>query len=125
MGFKWQQYVELAGELISGRFTNTSRQARHRAAISRAYYGAFIPTRDAMQRRLSKCYGRVDVHAAVRKDLESSESQVCNDIGLFLATMARRRKNADYEADWREDDQETALDQLSKANKVLELLDKV
>lgn len=125
MSFVWQQYIDLSRELIDGRLNSASERARLRAAISRAYYGAFIPTRDAMEKKRGKRYLPHSVHRDLKADLQFSDSDVCNDIGVLLASMKRRREKADYEACWTQDDERTARQQLYDAQQVLELLSKL
>jgi uncharacterized protein (UPF0332 family) len=124
MSFDWQQYLDLAAELIDGRLNNTSQQARHRAAISRAYYGVFIPTRDAMEKKLGKRYEPTSVHRAVRADLQSSDADACNSLGVLFGAMVKRRVDADYDAR-SQDDEKMALKQLSDARRALKLLNEI
>lgn len=125
MSFDWQHYLDLAGELIDGKLSNASKRARYRAAISRAYYGALIPTRDAMEEKLGRRYDSKRIHKDVQADLQSSDSDVCNALGVLFATMVSRRVSADYRSDWTRDDERTALQQLSDARRAMELLSRV
>lgn len=89
MSFDWNQYIILANKLIE----NNPQEAEIRSAISRAYYGAFIPCRNY------KGYGKTtkDIHQKVIDDFKKSDIQEGVSLGNFLDSLRSKRNNADYD----------------------------
>ena len=65
MRFDWYEYLVLAWQLLGGRGFRAIPEALERAAISRAYYAAFIIARNYLQDVQGDQIGRRDAHQYV------------------------------------------------------------
>lgn len=100
MRFDWYDYLTLARELADPDPGSTVPEARHRSAISRAYYAAFKIAPDYLQRQQPGiAVVRGDIHTYVRERLEFSPSAELRGIGIALDRLRRERNRADYEPD--------------------------
>jgi hypothetical protein len=91
--FDWKEYVELARSVttLAGTF---SSEARERAGVSRAYYGAFCHARNYAQAILQyKPFNDGRDHKEVREHLRRKNM---TPVAIDLDQLHRLRKKCDY-----------------------------
>jgi uncharacterized protein (UPF0332 family) len=92
--FDWQDYIELADELVDGPL-DVSAEAQWRAAASRAYYGAFCMARNALESEAHTFPETGRAHRDVRRTLQKDPDR--KKLGETLNRLHERRKAADYD----------------------------
>lgn len=100
MSFDWREYGALAEDLAAGRAPVASREARARAAVSRAYYGVFCRARDYLVRLGEVSHSRHDehqLHRRVADALAFSTDGRRRDVGKRLRAMRDERNRCDYD----------------------------
>ena len=102
MSFDWAEYLALAEELSGAPVSRPAagRDARQRAAVSRAYYAGFILARN----RLRDVDGvRVPAgsnpHAFVARDYRRAGDPMRTRIGIDLGWLRVARNRCDYDDD--------------------------
>jgi uncharacterized protein (UPF0332 family) len=112
----WNQYIKVAEELSQG-----TTQGHYRAAISRAYYGAFNIVRE----KLGFAGVIKDVHATIvhrlRTDYTSTKR---NTLGHNLGSLRDKRNKADYESAITYSDTQ-ALQEIMNAKGIIKLVDEI
>lgn len=96
MTFNWSEYLNLAREL-AGKSTNvSSEEAKLRSAISRAYYAAFIQTRNFLRDRDQITIPREKTHKYVIEQFQNSADEKRRKVGEKLQRLRDFRNQADY-----------------------------
>lgn len=100
MSFSWSHYLNLAQELaeISGKPSN--KEAKLRAALSRAYYAAFNIARDHLRYKEGRTIPADDAHWYIINQFKNSRDKIRVDIGFELDRLRRLRNRADYDSDF-------------------------
>lgn len=93
MTFNWSEYLNLAQELAQA----TTDEAKLRAAISRAYYAAFIKARNFLQEREGLTIPTENTHKYVINQFKNSSDPVRIKIGRRLLRLRGFRNQADYD----------------------------
>jgi len=95
--FSWLSYLEVA-EYLLGR----QGQGFRRSAISRAYYGILIHTREVLQQHSGSSFsiGR-EIHQEVISSLQSDSRPEVIELGNKLDELRKERNRADYRTDAR------------------------
>ena len=105
MAFNWSEYLAVArwlaanaGQAAVGG-TQPSEEAMHRAAISRAYYGAFGSAMALLvsRREYTPQIDGTD-HGLVAAHFRQHNSPTRKNIGQALTRLRDRRRRADYDA---------------------------
>ncbi len=96
MSFVWQEYLELARDLLAPSPNAAQVEARLRCAISRAYYAAFCTARNHLSDRERHRIPRLRAHQYVRDRFLSSEP-VRQRIGTKLDEWRIKRNKVDYD----------------------------
>jgi len=125
MSFDWREFYNLACNLSGGSGTKACDEARHRTAISRAYYSVFIVTRNELQKILRKRYSIRGVHIAVREDLAAGPKKSWTELAAVLDTMSEHRCNADYDDELKNRPEVLVPLQLQAAREGLKLVSKL
>jgi uncharacterized protein (UPF0332 family) len=82
MSFDWLQYLNVARELAGTATTPANQEAKLRAAISRAYYAAFINARNHLRDKEGILIPKTSVaHKYVSDRFESSPDAVRQSLG--------------------------------------------
>ena len=121
MSFDWQQLVEIARQLAQQADKEpTQAEALRRAAISRAYYGAFCHARNYAVDYLGySVKGFGDDHGALRAHLRrkrrGGDAQRLDDLRQW-------RNDADYADELPWDSEEVAAEAIREAEKVFKSL---
>ena len=98
MSFDWSEYLKLARALVGKAVRQANREARLRAAISRAYYAAFCKCRNYLRDYKGHTIpigGRA--HQYVQNEFKKSLDRVRKRIGYNLERLRSDRNKADYE----------------------------
>ncbi|HAZ46829.1 MAG TPA: hypothetical protein DDW76_30770 [Cyanobacteria bacterium UBA11369] len=93
MTFNWSEYLNLAQELAQ----QTTDEAKLRSAISRAYYAAFIKSRNFLQEREGLTIPTENTHKYVINQFKNSSDPVRIKIGRRLLRLRGFRNQADYD----------------------------
>ncbi|WP_250125350.1 hypothetical protein [Chroococcidiopsis sp. CCMEE 29] len=97
MSFDWSEYLNVAKELAGTATTPANQEAKLRAAISRAYYAAFIKARNHLRDREGLLIPTTgDAHSYVSNRFELSLDPIRQSIGEKLQRLRRFRRQADY-----------------------------
>ena len=88
MSFNWNDYVDLAEDLL-----NRTEESCFRSSISRAYYGVFCTVRNI---KGYNNYAGPDVHWKVINEYKSSRDKKEQNIGRILDKLRKARNDADY-----------------------------
>ena len=98
MSFDWEDYLHLASELSQQSSNGTFEEAKKRAAISRAYYAAFIKARNKIFPKAGKPprYYRGGSHNYYI-EYYLDEGHIGREVQNKLQSLKRRRKKADYD----------------------------
>lgn len=94
--FDWEEYLNLAKDLVARNIAQSQEDAILRSAISRAYYAAFhkakalAPSSHFISRGFSS-------HREVIDFLQRSQNVVERQLGVDLDRLRRNRVKADYE----------------------------
>jgi uncharacterized protein (UPF0332 family) len=97
MSFDWSQYLNVAKELAGVATTPANQEAKLRAAISRAYYAAFINARNHLRDKERHSIPTTgDAHRYVSDQFDFSPDSVRKLVAEDLVRLRRYRKQADY-----------------------------
>lgn len=97
MSFDWSEYLNVAKELAGTATTPAKREAKFRAAISRAYYAAFIKARNYLRDKEGYSIPTTsDAHGYVSQQFELSVDLVRKTLGENLVRLRIYRRQADY-----------------------------
>ncbi|MCS6889062.1 MAG: hypothetical protein NZQ09_12715 [Chloroflexus sp.] len=95
MAFDWREYLALAKELAGDASASYSVEAARRAAISRAYYGAFCFARNVAQAKEGFIpSGSADDHRYLRDHFQKHGRLA---VASQLNRLRQWRNNCDYE----------------------------
>lgn len=97
--FDANEFLVLADDLLA---TDASSEARQRCVIGRAYYAAFLLTREYLIAQGHK-FNRNTVHQDVWNDMASLRSPVRNSISVAGKRLRDWRNSADYDLVYRSD----------------------
>src|SRR5205809_322908 len=92
--FDWVEYLNLAKELVNDERLTSSREAKLRSAISRAYYAVFHKARSIVL-PANKSIG-FNSHQEVIDTLQRSDDSAQRQMGVNLARLKVHRVKADY-----------------------------
>ncbi len=98
MSFDWSDYLTLAHDMRTTADSSSTREARLRSCVSRAYYAAFCKARNYL--RDEKGYQfptTATAHALVRKAFQRSSDAKRRQIGRALNRLRIDRNKADYD----------------------------
>lgn len=102
MSFSWEDLLSLAEELAEAPSGDGLREAKHRSAISRAYYAAYHRALNyyrvkhrGLPPRASRGGGW---HEALCEALRDSADAVEQEVGDLLTDLKGNRHDADYKA---------------------------
>jgi uncharacterized protein (UPF0332 family) len=125
MSFSWRDYLSLANELSGRRARPYSPDARSRAAISRAYYAAFIEARNFLRDRDGiSVPNDGSVHNFVISSFRASSQRQRVIIGEHLERLRSYRNYADYQ-DIMFRLNQRVNESLTLANRVINTLDRL
>jgi len=97
MSFDWSQFLNVARELAGTANTPANQEAKLRAAITRAYYAAFIKTRNYLRDQEGHLIPPTgDAHSYVSQQFELSVDPVRKTLGENLSRLRVYRRQADY-----------------------------
>lgn len=97
MSFDWSESLNVAKELAGVTTTPANQEAKLRAAISRAYYAAFIKARNHLRDKEGHSIPkRSDAHRYVSEQFQISSDPVRKTLAEKLARLRRFRNQADY-----------------------------
>ncbi len=97
MSFDWSEYLNVAKELAGVETSAASEEAKLRAAVSRAYYAAFIKAWNHLRDKEGLVIARTSqAHRDVSKQFENSTDAVRRSWGEKLLRLRDFRRQADY-----------------------------
>ena len=97
MTFDWSQYLNLAKELGGFASPPANQEAKMRAAISRAYYAAFMLAKNHLRDREGLSIPKTaDAHRYVSEQFALSPEPVRKLVGEKLIRLRLYRNQADY-----------------------------
>lgn len=97
MSFDWLEYLDLAQQLTRSTTGPSSREARLRSAISRAYYAAFCKARNHLLKKGPiPNEKKINMHKYVREQFMGSPDKARKKIGADLNRLRTDRNKADY-----------------------------
>jgi len=97
MSFDWSEYLNLAKELVGQASTPANQEAKLRAAISRAYYAAFLNAQNYLRDKEGHSIPTTgDAHGYVSQQFELSVDPVRRTLGENLVRLRIYRRQADY-----------------------------
>lgn len=97
MSFDWSQYLNVAKELTGDKTTPANQKAKLRAAISRAYYAAFIKARNHLRDQEGHLIPTTGVaHRYVSDQFDLSPDPVRQVVVEDLVKLRIYRRQADY-----------------------------
>lgn len=97
MSFDWEEYHKVAVMLSESNDSSCSAEARHRAAISRAYYAALNTAKQyVIQAHGVKPRRGNNSHKWVLDQIETAWDPRAADVHQKLNKLRRLRTNADY-----------------------------
>lgn len=95
MSFDWSQYLNVARELAGTATTPANQEAKLRAAISRAYYAAFINARNHLRNQEGILIARTSAaHKYVSDQFECSSDTVRQSLGKKLLRLRDFRRTS-------------------------------
>ncbi len=99
MSFDWTEYFNLAKELSGQKGIVVSKEAKLRAAISRAYYAAYCKARNYLRDVIkdSQIPKGPNVHKYVVNKFKSDNRKNYRKIGINLDRLRIDRNKADYD----------------------------
>ena len=101
MPFDWHEFFKLAGELAEDLCRESlgcsSREAKLRSSISRAYYYSFCEVRNYLLERKKITFEMSQSHKDVIIFLLTSDDKKEWKIGQYLSEMRDIRNDADYD----------------------------
>ena len=127
MQFDPQGFIEYAEEILqslaqSSTSHQSMEQAKVRTSISRAYYGAYLFTREKLcSTGKFEPTGRPSDHGTIVGVLKGSGP---DDIGAKLDSLRKKRNDADYKLDLSEMTQKSAAHWINIARQIMALLQK-
>lgn len=86
----------LLGDLLSG-LAGPYPEGRHRTAVSRYYYAAFLDARGRLSRQVRLSFPRDHVHDNVEKAFSYAPEKELKTVGLLLRDLRKSRHKADYD----------------------------
>ncbi|MFA6090003.1 MAG: DNA-binding protein [Candidatus Woesearchaeota archaeon] len=113
MAFNWPDYITLAKRLN----TSSSTECEVRSATSRAYYGAFCFCRNKKGLNTDRSH---DIHNKIITTYKESDNQCEYTIGNTLATLRKKRNDADYDGLCKHTWQQTNID-IKNAESIINL----
>lgn len=96
MSFCWDNYIQLAEELLDNSKNNIIEEAYLRTSISRSYYGVFCLARNYLINIKQIQIPVRDTHNFVKSVFVSSTNENEKKVGEYLKNLWRQRKKADY-----------------------------
>lgn len=108
MSFPWIEYLHLAENLAETGTHSVSRDAKKRAAISRAYYAAYCLARDKQWGADAEPPDGGESHTVLIRELIQSGG-VKGQVGNDLQRLKTQRKRADYMGYFSDLDQQTSF----------------
>lgn len=97
MSFDWWQYLNVAKQLAGITTTTANQEAKFRAAISRAYYAAFLKARNHLRDREGYSIPRTsDAHKYVSDQFNLSSEPLRQLVAEKLVKLRLYRRQADY-----------------------------
>jgi len=125
MSFDWNLYISLAAKLIAEAGKFAERESCLRAAISRAYYGAFGLAARVAHREGLLLKGEAKDHKKLSRYFSEAPSPVRKRIGTELARLRKDRNLADYKGRIRRNLYRQALFSLERARQIAQALQKL
>ena len=96
--FNWEQYISLAEKILDSDDISSLKEAAQRAAISRAYYGAYCLARNlAINNNWVTNSTDKNMHSKVINFYINSTEKIKRDIGTNLRRLRKDRNDVDYE----------------------------
>ncbi|MCC5627774.1 HEPN domain-containing protein [Nostoc sphaeroides CHAB 2801] len=97
MSFDWSEYLKVAKELAGAATTSANQEAKFRAAISRAYYAAFIEARNYLRDQQGHSIPTTgNAHKYVSDQFDISPEPQRQLLAKELAKLRLYRNQADY-----------------------------
>jgi len=97
MSFCWDNYLQLAKELLNSSKNNVIKEAYLRTSISRLYYGIFCLARNYLINQKNITIPSINTHKFVHDEFNNSQDTNEKLIGQYLLNLWRYRKKADYD----------------------------
>ena len=97
MSFDWNEYLLLAKKLAGDSDVLSSKEAKMRSAVSRAYYAAIIQARTKISELTGENYPHGNTHAWTIKKYNAHPNPLAKSIGSRLKRLKKRREKADYD----------------------------
>lgn len=93
-----QAYVRISQHLLSTPVSDCSDCSRYNSSVNRAYYGAFLSTRQVLERDHQKDFDErsTSSHQDVLNELLALDAWWADDIHDLLKGMKKKRELADY-----------------------------
>ena len=97
MSFDWAEYLNVAKELVGVATTPANQEAKFRAAISRAYYAAYVTARNYLRDQEGILIPKTsDAHKYVSNQFKLSSDLARKSVGEKLDRLREYRRQADY-----------------------------
>jgi uncharacterized protein (UPF0332 family) len=97
MSFDWSEYLRVAKELAGLATPPANQEAKLRAAISRAYYAAFVKARNHLRDKQGHAIPKTgDAHRYVWEQFDLSPDPVRQTVAENLIRLRKYRRQADY-----------------------------
>ncbi|BBD69375.1 hypothetical protein NIES4072_32940 [Nostoc commune NIES-4072] len=97
MNFDWSEYLKVAKELAGAATTSANQEAKFRAAISRAYYAAFIEARNYLRDQQGHSIPTTgNAHKYVSDQFDISSEPQRQLLAKELVKLRLYRNQADY-----------------------------
>jgi uncharacterized protein (UPF0332 family) len=97
MSFDWSEYLRVAKELAGSATPPANQEAKLRAAISRAYYAAFVKARNHLRDKQGHTIPKTgDAHRYVWEQFDLSPDPVRQTVAENLIRLRKYRRQADY-----------------------------
>lgn len=98
MTFEWSEYLNLARELAGKATTPANQETKLRAAISRAYYAAFIKARNYLRDSEGLSIPKTgEAHRYVQQQFAFSPDRTRKKIAENLRYLRSYRRKVDYD----------------------------
>jgi uncharacterized protein (UPF0332 family) len=112
--FDGTEFLTLASDLLE----DSADEARQRSAISRAYYAAFLRTRECLIARGYRMRHR-ETHQGVWNRMRQTQDPVAQEIGFDGMRLQTWRRGADYDIVYPGDLAEDAVQAVATAQTLL------
>lgn len=96
MSFSWPQYCDVAEEISNCSANDPLCEAKHRTAISRAYYSVFVPACDYAMANFGAKPKKTSWHKYVIDSLKNAPDPIAQEVGDCLETFKLMRVQVDY-----------------------------